>query len=85
MKHYIRVSAIKAEPLTLGEYNIRRGWTIPENEDPATEGYYVEYEDGYKSWCPKDKFEVAAVEVIESDWLELQRKTLEGLRPEVAV
>jgi hypothetical protein len=80
MKHYIRVSAIKAEPLTLGEYNIRRGWTIPENEDPATEGYLVEYEDGYLSWCPRDKFEVAAVEVASYDWLPLQSQALDSLR-----
>lgn len=80
LKYYIRVSAVKAEPLTLGDYNIRRGWTIPENEDPTTKGYLVEYKDGYISWCPEDKFEAAAIEVEEGEWLNLQRQTLESLR-----
>lgn len=60
---YIRISCITAKPLTRGEYNEFRGWQIPADEDPSEDGYLVEYEDGYLSWCPKDKFESAAVEV----------------------
>lgn len=35
MKTYIGCKQIQAEPMTLGAYNERRGWTIPANEDPA--------------------------------------------------
>lgn len=59
MQTYLGVKLIKAEPLNLGDYNIKRGWTIPANEDPATEGYFLEYEDGYVSWSPKKIFEEA--------------------------
>lgn len=55
--------------MTRGEYNAYRGWTIPADENPADEGYLVEYQDGgkpnmpkhagYVSWSPKDVFEAA--------------------------
>lgn len=45
--------------MTRGDYNLYRGWKIPENENPADEGYLVKYPDGYESWCPKKQFEEA--------------------------
>jgi hypothetical protein len=57
MDQYIGTKILKAEPLNLGDYNKKRGWTIPEDEDPLKEGYFVEYPDGYVSWSPKDVFE----------------------------
>ena len=45
--------------MNLGDYNIKRGWTIPANEDPNKEGYLVQYEDNYISWSPKEMFENA--------------------------
>lgn len=59
MKQYLGVKLVHAEPLTRGEYNERRGWTIPADENPADEGYIVKYPDGYISWCPKAQFEEA--------------------------
>ena len=59
MKTYIGTKIINAEPLTLGEYNKRRGWTIPANEDPERPGYFVVYPDDYVSWSPKEVFEEA--------------------------
>ena len=56
---YLGVKIVNARPMNLGEYNKYKGWTIPENEDPATEGYLVVYPDGYISWCPKAQFEEA--------------------------
>ena len=56
---YIRMHQIEAEPMTRGDYNKFRGWTIPANENPADEGYIVKYPDGYVSWCPKAQFEEA--------------------------
>jgi len=57
MKQYIGTKLLLAVAMTLGAYNEKRGWTIPENEDPLKEGYFVEYPDGYQSWSPKDIFE----------------------------
>lgn len=51
---------VHAMPLTRGEYNDVRGWTIPENENPDDEGYLVVYNlgtaDEYVSWSPKHIF-----------------------------
>ena len=54
---YIRMHQVEAEPMTRGDYNKKRGWQIPANENPADEGYIVSYPDGYVSWCPKAQFE----------------------------
>jgi hypothetical protein len=59
MQAYIGAKVIQAEPLTLGEYNKRRGWTIPADEDPERPGYFVMYPDNYFSWSPKEVFEEA--------------------------
>lgn len=69
MKKYIGTKQLKAKPMNLGEYNEYRGWKLPDNENPNTEGYLVEYQDGgkpnderhegYISWSPKDVFEKA--------------------------
>ena len=57
MIEYIGTLIVKAEPMTLGDYNNYRGWTIPEDEDPEREGYLVEQPNGYVSWSPKEIFE----------------------------
>ena len=57
MKTYIGTKVLDAEPMTRGEYNRYRGWTIPANENPDDEGYHVLYADGYESWSPKEVFE----------------------------
>lgn len=62
MKHYIGVKEIDAKPMNRGNYNEYRGWTIPEDENPADEGYLVKYPDGYESWSPKEVFEKAYTE-----------------------
>lgn len=59
MKSYIGTKMIEAKPMNRGEYNKYRGWQIPENENPADEGYLVKYRDGYESWSPKKQFEEA--------------------------
>lgn len=59
MQKYLGVKLIEAEPLNLGDYNKLRGWDIPANEEPKTEGYKVVYPDGYVSWSPKPVFEEA--------------------------
>jgi hypothetical protein len=56
---YLGVKFVAAKPMKLGPYNDFRGWAMPADEDPETEGYLVIYPDGYKSWCPKAQFEEA--------------------------
>ena len=67
MNKFIGTKEVKAKPLNLGAYNALRGWDLPKNENPDTEGYLVEYldspnknhpdYDNYISWSPKDVFE----------------------------
>ena len=66
---FIGTKQLRAQPMTRGEYNEFRGWTVPADENPADEGYIVEYLDGgkpntsqfagYISWSPKEQFERA--------------------------
>lgn len=53
MKKYVGVKLIEAKPMTRGDYNNYRGWTIPKDEDPKDEGYLVKYSNDYESWSPK--------------------------------
>ena len=60
MKKYIGTKQIEAEPITRGDAwgkHLLREKPSTENFDD--EGYHVRYEDGYKSWSPKDVFEKA--------------------------
>ena len=67
MNKFIGTKEVNARPLNLGDYNALRGWEMPINENPDTEGYLVEYldspnknhpdYDNYISWSPKDVFE----------------------------
>lgn len=69
MKRYIGTKTINATPMNRQAYNELRGWQVPTDENPADEGYLVEYIDGgqanhpayngYISWSPKDVFERA--------------------------
>ena len=59
MKKYIGTKVLHAKPMTRGEYNSYRGWTVPADENPADEGYLVKYADNYESWSPKAVFEEA--------------------------
>lgn len=59
MKNYIGVKIVKAEPMTKGEFEKRKGSVSPLLEKDSAEGYMVKYPDGYVSWSPKDAFETA--------------------------
>ena len=50
---YISIKFVDAEPMT-AEVAEKKGYRVSGNKD---DGYEVTYEDGYKSWCPKDVFE----------------------------
>ena len=55
MTPFIGIKVVKAEPMTHEEFIN----SIGERKTLAGEGYKIEYEDGYTSWCPKDAFEGA--------------------------
>lgn len=63
MKTYIGTKIIEAEPMTRGEYNKYKGWTIPEDKNPDDTGYLVKYSDNYISWSPESAFNEAYSEV----------------------
>lgn len=66
---YIGTKAVLAYLMTKEEYCDYREWQVPENEDPAEQGYFVEYMDGgkpnhpnhvgYVSWSPACVFKDA--------------------------
>lgn len=69
MIKYIGTKVIQARPMSRGEYNLYRNWSLPLDENGDDEGYLVEYLDGgksnhpdhvgYISWSPKEQFENA--------------------------
>lgn len=63
MKKYIRTNIVEAKPMTRGEYNDYRGWTLPADENGEDAGYLVKYHDGYVSWCPQKEFKECSREV----------------------
>lgn len=89
MNTYIGTKTIKATPMNREDYNALRGWTVPVDENPADEGFLVEYTDGgksnvegyegYVSWSPTDVFE-QSYKIAESfvDRLKIERNELFG-------
>ena len=69
MSKFIGVKMVEAVPMTAGEA-AKKGYRTPVAEsamDLYIAGYEVTYEDGYKSWCPKDVFERNNVKIIEEN------------------
>lgn len=69
MSKFIGVKMVEAVPMTAGKA-ANKGYRTPVAEkysDLEAEGYEVTYEDGYKSWCPKDVFEKNNVKIIEEN------------------
>lgn len=62
-KEYIGIKKVNAIPMTRGDYNRYKGWTISENENPDDDGYLVIYSDDYESWSPRKQFDEAYHEV----------------------
>ncbi|RQQ19716.1 DUF2829 domain-containing protein [Burkholderia stagnalis] len=69
MARCIGTKIVNMAPMTRGEYNAFRGWTVPADENASDEGYLVEYLDGgapntphyagYVSWSPKAQADAA--------------------------
>jgi len=63
LKEYRSIKVVKAKPMKYheaGHWGYVRDYDVGKDEQ---EGYYVEYEDGYKSWSPKEAFEKGYVEI----------------------
>jgi hypothetical protein len=60
MSVYIGTKIVHAEPMTREDFQktVRKLGPFT-NDEPVHHGYYVRYADGYKSWSPKDVFEMA--------------------------
>ena len=66
-KTYVGTKVIHAVEMNRLDYNVLRGWNLPEDENGEDAGYLVQYADGgalnvpgfsgYISWSPKDVFE----------------------------
>ncbi len=58
---------VHARPMSRGDYNVFRGWTIPSNEEPDDAGYLVIYSkdspDEHISWSPKQVFDAGYTEI----------------------
>ena len=54
---HIGTKELDAIPMTRGEYNMIRGWDLPDDEDGSEGGYIVRYQDGYVSWSPENTFD----------------------------
>jgi hypothetical protein len=68
-KSYVGLKALDGLPMTRGDYNKLRGWSIPTDENPKDAGYLVVYPKDkqpkgeiYISWSPKAVFEDAYME-----------------------
>ena len=63
LKEYRAIKVVKAKPMKYheaGHWGYVRDYDVGKDEQ---EGYYIEYEDGYKSWSPKETFEKNYVEI----------------------
>lgn len=66
-KLYVGTRVVRPTPMTRGEYNAFRGWTVPENENPNDAGYMLTAlnigisnildQDKYVNWLPAAIFE----------------------------
>lgn len=66
MKQYQMHNTVTADPMTRGEYNALRGWTVPAGENPDDAGFLIVNPsasernlagyDGYVSWLPQEAF-----------------------------
>ena len=67
MKKYLGVKVIQAEPMTHGEFSLKKYGNDNSTEfgikNKDTEGYLVQYDNEYTSWSPKDVFEKAYKEI----------------------
>lgn len=60
MKKYLGTKLVTAKPMTREDAEAVLGKFIkPAKQEYSGEGYLVRYEDGYRSWSPKEVFDKA--------------------------
>ena len=59
MRTYIGTKMLNAKPMTRGDYNKLRGWTLPADKNGEDEGYLTDNGAGHLQWQPKAVFEDA--------------------------
>ena len=64
-KRFVTIKIVDACPMQALQAELKGYRT--NNIPSETAGYELTYEDGYKSWCPKDVFDENAVEVKDID------------------
>lgn len=69
MNYVISTRLMQTEEMTRGEYNIFRGWTIPQNENPDDKGYKVTDTTGHVSWVPEEQYNRNFLKVDENSKL----------------
>ena len=67
MLKYVGIEEVNAAPMTRGEYNTYRGWTVPQDEDPSDQGYIIQRSGNHINWMPADVFEEIYSEPIDND------------------
>lgn len=83
MKAYTTSQSIMARPMSRGEYNALRGWTVPADEDPKDGGYLITKQSGYIQWLPTLQFVQEYREQTESEAL-TEAQAQAGERSEAA-
>jgi hypothetical protein len=64
MPYFVGVKVIQAVPMSLRDFNQRKGRESNQENAP---GYLVRYPDGYESWSPARAFEDAYFEMCSKD------------------
>lgn len=59
LKSYVGVKLVHAKPMTGDDYKALKGLQTTPEIKANDQGYWVQYQDGYTSWCPKEVFEQA--------------------------
>lgn len=76
MSKFIGVKMVEAVTMTAVDA-ANKGYKV-NVEGFYKEGYAITYEDGYKSWCPKDVFERSYYSIQDSNGEMLYRNDVEG-------
>ncbi|MDX7670252.1 hypothetical protein SJS50_01805 [Aeromonas caviae] len=67
LKYFACLATVHAKPMTRGEYNTMRGWSLPENENGQDQGYLVIHNKGslneHQTWSPAHIFNSSYEEV----------------------
>lgn len=69
MGYVISTRLMQSEKMTRGEYNIFRGWNIPQGENRNDVGYKVTDTMGHVSWVPEEQYNRNFLKVDENSKL----------------